>query len=421
MRFFTLCIVTILLFGCHKKDKTFPELDSQLLTFGQSNLDYLDTLFVESNCWSRDEFGLKSVQFTIQDLNAKVWFQKSISFSNNTSAWNGLVAVPLNNRYMPSGEYYIKVILDDGTYQTNEILSFTFIECPIERTHLFFSNNTGNQQLENWIDSNSPTAWLLGDEINPELTDPFHQLIWARHNTSPFVSAFSPMGTIPEWQSATASLSSIVQMELDPQHLGAWVLSEDGGIELFNEKGIRIKNALEINTKKISLSGAYIALAQTPPGHPNQVVIKNKTTWGHHHTWVHGKNAIQIFSWSDFIGIVYLENNQYQIALFNMNNLLPINWHPLQLQNWLSAPLLLSTDDELWVSGDGQIKAFNTTGEIIHGPYNLSPTTWIKSKVDGGIWLVENSQVKQMNPNSGQIIWTSPLNNYSYVLEMTNK
>jgi hypothetical protein len=229
------------------------------------------------------------------------------------------------------------------------------------------------------------------------------------------------MGNAPEWISATASLSPIRQMIADPQHLGAWVLSDDGGIELINEKGMRIKNAIETHTKEIAIHGGFIALSQLPPGNPAQVVIKNKDTWGHHHTWVHGKNTIQVFSWSKYIGIVYFESNIYKIALLNMETLLAVNWHHLQQQSWNSLPKILSTDYELWVAGDGSISAYNESGEIIMGPHLASPTHWMKSNYDQSIWMVENGQVIQIHPITGQAVWTSSANNYGQVLEMTNK
>lgn len=421
MRFFTLCIVALLLSSCHKKDKTYPLLSSQLSSIGIPNYAYDDTVYVESEGWAQDEFGLQSIQFTIQDLNAKVWYQKSISFTQNTSAWSGLVALPLNNRYMPSGDYYVKVVLDDGTYATNKILSFSYIECPISRTHLFLCNADLNQPIENWTNPSSPQPWMIGSDVQAKFSDAYHQLIWTHQISTPVVQAYVPMGNTPEWTSSTASLSPIRQMITDPQHLGAWVLSDDGGIELINEKGIRVKNAVETHTKEIAFHDGFIALSQLPPGNPAQVVIKNKDTWGHHHTWVHGKNTIQVFSWSKYIGIVYLENSIYKIALLNMENLLAVNWHPLQQQNWNSPPKTLTTENELWVAGDGTINAYNESGEIIMGPHQASPTYWMKSNYDQSIWMIENGQVIQIHPITGQALWTSPGNNYDQVLEMTNK
>jgi hypothetical protein len=421
MRLFALCIVAVLLSGCHKKDKTAPILQSQLLTIGNSTYNYLDTLYIQSECFANDEFGLASVQFTIQDLNAKVWHQKSISFSSKTSAWSGIVAIPLNNRYMPSGDYFVQVTLDDGTYINQEVLSFSFIECPTSRTQLFFGPIDNNQPIENWINPSNPILWNVGSELQLEFTDPYHQLIWAHHTSSPIVYAYSPMGSIPEWTCATASLSSIKQMIIDPANKGAWILSEDGGIELINEKGMRLKNATEEHTEEIGFNGNYIALSQIIPGSPNQVVIKNKDTWGHHHTWVHGKAVHHIFAWSQYIGIVFFENNVYRIALLNMDNLLPVNWHPLQQITWNSAPLILSESDELWVAADGVASAYNLGGEMIMGPHNVSPSYWIKSNYDQSIWMIDNGQVIQMNPINGQPIWTSPSSGYSAIWEMTNK
>ncbi len=210
-------------------------------------------------------------------------------------------------------------------------------------------------------------------------------------------------------------------MIIDPANKGSWILSEDGGIELINEKGIRLKNATEEHTEEIGFNGNYIALSQIIPGSPNQVVIKNKDTWGHHHTWVHGKDVHHIFTWSKYIGIVFLENNLFRIALLNMDILLPVNWHPLQQITWTSAPLTLSESDELWVAADGIASAYNLGGELVMGPHNVSPSYWIKSNYDQSIWIIDNGQVIQMNPINGQPIWTSPSSGYSGILEMTNK
>ncbi len=421
MRFFTVCILSLALWGCHKKDKTAPLLAANLWNNTAQPFSYLDTLYIQSESWAQDEYGLQSIQFTVQDLNAKVWMQKSILFSDHTSAWSGITGLPLSNRYMPSGDYFVKIVLSDGTHETIEILSFDYIECPISRTHLFFSSTLLHNELENWMGPNPPISWNLNSELEPQFADPYHQLVWASHSTSPLVQAYSPMGNSPEWVVSTSSLSSIVQMLPDPQHLGAWILSDDGGIELINEKGIRIKNAIEIHTKKLAIYKSFMAMSQRNPGSPEQVVIKNKSTWGHHHTWVHGKNAIDIFAWSNYVGIVYLENNAYKISLLNMENLLPVNWHPLQLESWNSAPQILVNNDELWVAGDGQIVAYEPGGGIIMGPHNSSPTFWIKSNYDQSLWTIENGFAQQLNPTTGQVVWSSPNGSYHRILEMTNK
>lgn len=89
MRFFTLCIVTLVFFGCRKRDHTTPELSSHWAIPNAALFQFEDTLFIQALANSHDDFGLTQIQFTVQDLNAKVWVQKSISFDKGTAQWEG--------------------------------------------------------------------------------------------------------------------------------------------------------------------------------------------------------------------------------------------------------------------------------------------------------------------------------------------
>lgn len=420
MRFFTLCIGILLLWGCKKQDHQFPELSSHWEIPVQNLYQYQDTLYIQSHGASNDDFGLTQIQFTVQDLNAKVWIQKSITFAQGTSQWDGKVALALSDRYMPSGEYYIQVILSDGAHETKVILSFTYIECAIARTHLLLASGSN---LENWYPNNAPTLWNLSNDILPVLSDPFHQLIWGHHSTDPVVQAYAPMAGVPEWTAQTASLSGVAQMILDTQNQGCWILSQDGSIELLNEKGIRLKNVIENNTQSIALDNQrpYILLNQNSPGAPGRLVIKNKQTWGNLHTWVHGKNAIDAFVWENYAIIVYLENGTYQMGLLNLDNFLTLNWHPLLNISWSTPPLHLEDNGILWIAGDNQILGYDIQGTIAAGPFAFSPSQWSVSKFDHGFWMIQNGTALQVNPANGQIIWSSPQGNYNMVLEMTNK
>lgn len=420
MRFFTLCIVTLVFFGCRKRDHTTPELSSHWAIPNAALFQFEDTLFIQALANSHDDFGLTQIQFTVQDLNAKVWVQKSISFDKGTAQWEGQVALLLSNRYMPSGEYYVQVTLGDGTHEAHDILPFTYIECATERTHVFLASPTS---LENWLPNDSPTNWNLSNDFLPVQPDPYHQLIWGHHPTDPVVQAYVPMAGVPEWSAQTASLSGVAQMILDTQNQGCWILSQDGSIELLNEKGIRTKNVIEPHTHSIALDHQkpYILLNQNAPGVPGRLVIKNKQTWGNLHTWVHGKNAIDAFVWENYAIIVYLENGTYQMGLLNLDNFLTLNWHPLLNISWSTPPLHLEDNGILWIAGDNQILGYDIQGTIAVGPFAFSPSQWSVSKFDHGLWMIQNGTALQVNPVNGQIIWSSPQGNYNRVLEMTNK
>lgn len=420
MRFFTLCIGILLLWGCKKQDRQFPELSSYWEIASQNLYQYQDTLYIQSHGASNDDFGLTQIQFTVQDLNAKVWIQKSISFAQGTSQWDGKVALALSDRYMPSGEYYVQVILSDGTHETKVILSFSYIECAIARTHLLLASGSN---LENWFPNNTPTIWNLSNDILPVLSDPFHQLIWGRHNTDNVVQAYVPMAGVAEWTTQTASLSGVAQMILDTQNQGCWILSQDGGIELLNEKGIRTKNVIEPHTQSIALDPQkpYILLNQNAPGVPGRLVIKNKQTWGNLHTWVHGKNAIDAFVWENYAVIVYIENGNYHLGMLNLSNFLTINWHPLLNITWNSQPMRLVDNETLWIAGDNQMIGYEIQGSIIAGPFAFTPNQWQASSADHSIWMIQDGMALQVNPTNGQVIWSSPQSTYNQVLEMTNK
>ena len=421
MRFFLLCIILLTLSACQPKDKTAPFLETEFIPVTLSQCNFQDTLLVKIHLETRDNFGMQSLQYFILDLNGKVWKQANISLALFSDPWETYVQIPMDSRYMPSGDYYIKIVANDGTQESNGILSFHYNECPLERTFIFLETSTVPGVLENWTTSGNYTPWNVATDYSTAFTDPYHQLVWQHHNTLPMIQAWTPLAASPEWTVNTASLATVIQMTCDPGNSGAWILSQDGGIELLNEKGLRLKNATELYTAQIGFYQSNILLSQIFPGNPAQIVAKNKSTWGHQNTWVHGKNIQQFFVLSHLLGIVYSENNIYRIQLLNLDNWLEVNWHPLMNLSWSTLPAIAVDGDLVWLSVDNQLTAYNSDGIAACGPFASSAQQISISPYDHGVWLVNNGQIQLLQPNNGTLVWSSPSNQYSGVWDMTNK
>lgn len=421
MRFFHLCIILLTLCACQSKDKTAPFIETTFVPSNLSQFNYQDTLAVKIHIETRDEFGISSLQYFIVDWDGKVWQQSNINFNNFTDPWETILNIPLESRYMPSGSYYVKTVINDGTFESAGIQAFQYTECPLERTFIFLEQSNIPGVLENWTTTGNFTPWNIASDYITSHTDPYHQLVWQYHISLPMIQAYTPLASSPEWTTSTASLSPIVQMLSDPNHSGAWVLSQDGGIELINEKGLRLKNATELYTQQIEFYQNNILLSQVSPGSPAQIVSKNKTTWGHQNTWVHGKNIQRFFVLSNLLGIVFLENNQYRIQLLNLDNWLEVNWHPLMNLSWSSLPEIAIDVDKIWFSVDNNITAYDPSGDLIRGPFAISAAHISVSHYDHALWILNNGQVQLMHPSNGSIVWSSPSAQYSAVWDMTNK
>jgi hypothetical protein len=421
MRFFHLCIVFLTLSACQSKDKTAPFIESEFVPISFSQCSYQDSLHVKIHLETRDEFGIESLQYFIIDLNGKVWKQSNVNTVPFSDPWVTYLHIPMDSRYMPSGEYYVKLVANDGTQESISILSFHYTECPLERTFIFLEQSNIPGVLENWNTNGNYTNWDVSSDFSTSHADPFHQLVWQYHNSLPLIQAWTPLAASPEWTVSTASLAPVQQMISDPGNSGAWILSQDGGIELINEKGIRLKNATEMYTEQIGFYQSNILLSQVFPGNPAQIVSKNKTTWGHQNTWVHGKNIQHFFVLSHLLGIVYLENNTYRIQLLNLENWLEVNWHPLMNLSWSTLPVIAVDGDLLWLAVDNQLSAYNSDGIAACGPFAINAQQISISPYDHGIWIVNNGQIQLIQPNNGAVAWSSPGAQYKAVWDMTNK
>ena len=138
------------------------------------------------------------------------------------------------------------------------------------------------------------------------------------------------------------------------------------------------------------------------------------------HSWVHGLDIIDVFDLDGKIGLITLNNGVYGISLFDLETLLPINWHSL-LSYSSNNFQCLTTGNGLWIGDENGLHHWDNQGEWNNTWGNYHPTRLVADETEPLIWMIDAGQLKGFHYLTQQEVFQSSDNGYSELAIGYNK
>ncbi|MBI2281565.1 MAG: hypothetical protein HYU68_12885 [Bacteroidetes bacterium] len=157
----------VLFFSCKKEitDQQTPII-SILKPLSNQNFTAFDTIPIQGIITDNNK--ITSIVISLRNSN-NINALNIISISPNTTSYNLNEQFLLNDLYLPSGEYNLKISAFDGVNQTDTYIPLTINEFPKSRNGFFIFSNSGSTtqitKLDNGLNS-TPFTNIAGDFLN---------------------------------------------------------------------------------------------------------------------------------------------------------------------------------------------------------------------------------------------------------------
>lgn len=189
----------VLSFSCKKEevDDQSPII-SILKPLPNQNYTALDTIPIQGII--TDNNRITTITISLRNSN-NINVLNSISITPNTTSYNLTEQFLLNDLYLPSGEYNLKISAFDGDNQTDSYIPLTINEFPKTRTGFFVFSNSGSTtqitKLDNGLNS-TPFTTLSGDFLDGGVNLKNQQVI-SCGNSSGNLVAFNVSSAAETW------------------------------------------------------------------------------------------------------------------------------------------------------------------------------------------------------------------------------
>jgi hypothetical protein len=391
--------------ACKKQDENPPTV-SIISRNASKNLNYGDTIWVTVKGEAGDDFGLQSVTVRVLDQQQKSWLRSDAKQLNGASATEVIFAIVIDDRYMPSGSYYVKAFLNDGTHESTDFVSYSINGLSKQWTGLVALNNTGTggAVLDTLSDNGSwgPVMSFSGSR-NHLMFDPFSQQCWT-HGESVSQYQWSTLsGMLMADEVIPYSFSNLFfnDVALDLSNQGVWTACADGHVRRIRTDGSIGADVLVNYPQKIAASRDFIMVESEVPGIPERLVFFHPTTGQMIHTWIHGESVQDLQILGDQLWIVVQRPTGMQLMLFDLNTLLNINWsnfYSFTSQQYFASA---SMNSRVAMSTENGITVWDSEGTMVQQFPNAHPTQLEWDVVNGRLFGLENGQIHAYSISSG--------------------
>ena len=142
MRWIPLYVILLCFISCKKEKHAIPTIQIEWVGengpfgFGQSL-----SVSVEAQAGGHDP--IEKITMQLCDAQQKVWLSVTSVDRLPSAFFNGNLSVELNDPYLPSGQYYIKVTAHTEHTSKSAFLDCTILELTKKRKNIFVINNNG--------------------------------------------------------------------------------------------------------------------------------------------------------------------------------------------------------------------------------------------------------------------------------------
>ncbi len=355
----------LLFFSCKKEevDNQSPII-SILKPMPNQNYTALDTILIQGIV--TDNNGITTITISLRNSN-NINVLNSISITSNTTSYNLNEQFLLNDLYLPSGEYNLKISAFDGDNQTDTYIPLTINEFPKTRTGFFVFSNSGSTtqitKLDNGLNSIN-FASFAGDFLDGSVNS-LNQQVYSCGSVSGNLIAFDVNTAIQSWvESNNASgfpyFTAISSYESEV-YLGFY----NRNIKSYTKNGV----------PKFSAQAFFNSYSTLFLVHENNLLLTEQPEIS--------------------TGITRLVS--YYLTGFVKDNLL-LNEDVIAMFSFSSNEVVVFTN----VSGNGKIKVYNINSNSTWQPFPLNVGQITScTQVSKGIYLIaQNGNVILVNMNT---------------------
>ena len=417
MRKFVLFLFLGLLFACKREDETIPEVSIIRLN-PAGILQFGDTLWVEVRGESLDNFGLQEVTVQLFDLNQKVWLRSAHKSLNGASSCKVTFAIVLDDRYLPSGNYYMKAMLSDGTQTGTDFVNYTLQECPrwFKGVVALKNNGSNGSSLDSLtVDGSAGEWWSSAGTMSQVVVDDVSQRMWLGGPDNSQCQWVEPNGQVISNQTFpfVDNISFFNDAAKDPNEEGVWLACQDGFIRKMRSNGQLTASWAVAYPYHVALTHEYVMVESEVPGTAERLNVYRAQTGQLMQAWVHGEKVLDVLALDEnTILLVVDRTSVIQLLVFDLSTGLNVNWSPFLSFNAQQYHCAALGNDRIALSTDQGITVWNTdgTGQQNYPVYHPDQMEWESNS--GALYLLENGSIQAMSLSSGNVMQSWPSNMY---------
>lgn len=423
MRWIPLYLGLLIFFSCKKEEHSIPNIEAEWLDesgpfgFGQ-------TITIKVHAQIEGSDPIEKITLQLTDENQKVWKSEMSTNQLPSHEFHGNIALTLDDPYLPSGQYYLKISALTAHQSKSDFLHCNITELAKKRTLVIGINNNGfaGAMMDTLSSSFELGPWnsMLGVRYLPMINH-YNKTFWS---CTPGQSLLEVTGIVDQYIQTynypfAGSNDYYLDAASDRKDHSLWYITQDG-LRQFDKNGDFAQWIPISNGQWIASTNEFICTNKKTPGQPPELLLHSKTTGSLVHAWVHGKQVSDLFVLENMIGLIYLENGDYKIGLFDLDTFLPINWHPL-LSYSSSGFLCAATQDGLWISDENGLHHWDSQGNWNNTWPNYHPNQLQLDETSPLIWMIDEGKIKAFQYLTQQEIYQSTDNGYSYLSIVYNK
>jgi hypothetical protein len=423
MRWFPLCILLLSFFSCKKEEHATPTI--QIEWVGENGpFGFGQSIFVSVEALVEGQDRIEKITMQLSDAQQKIWISSQSTHQLPSASFKGNLSLVTNDPYLPSGQYYIKVTAHTEHTSKSAFLDCTVLELTKKRKNIFVINNNGfaGAMIDTLSYGMQMGTWrsALGPRNLPTVNS-YNKTFWSStpgQSTLEMIDIQNPYTELFTYPFA-GSNDYFMDVSSDPQDRSLWYSTQDG-LRQFNKNGQFSQWIPGENQNQLCVTEKYLCVNQKTPGQPGRLKLYLKTTSSLIHSWVHGIDIVEMFDLNEMIGLITLNNGVYGVSLFDLETLLPINWHPLLAYSSNNFQCL-TTGNGLWISDENGLSRWNNQGEWINTWGNYHPSRMLTDETEPLLWIIDGGILKGFQYITQQQVYQSADNGYSELAIGYNK
>ena len=385
---------------------------------------YGDALKVSVDANITGDEKIEKITLHLSDAQQKNWLSSTAVDALPSHSYQGQLSLELNDPYLPSGQYFLKVTAYTAHTSKSAFLECTIIELQKKRRNIFVINNNGfaGAMIDTLSYSMQMGPWrsALGARYLP-MVNSYNKSFWScqsGQSTLEMMDIQNPYSELFTYPFA-GSNDYFMDASADSKDHSIWYSAQDG-MRQFDKNGQFSQWIPGDYQNHLCVTEKYLCVNQKTPGQPGRLKLYLKTTSSLIHSWVHGLDIMDVFDLDGKIGLITLNNGDYGVSLFDLETLLPINWHPL-LSYSSNNFQCLTTGNGLWINDENGLHHWDNQGEWNNTWGNFHPTRLVSDETEPIIWMIDAGKLKGLNYLAHQEIYQSSDNGYSELAIGYNK
>lgn len=230
-------LTMLFIISCKKEDDIPPVLEiSQPL----NNQTYIYQDYIHITGKAKDETIVMTLSYEIWDQSLNVRSKQVVEIVEKNEVIIDYFLL-LDNVKLPSGQYYLKIVVNDGTNTKSEFISFNYVEAPLILLEKYLLvKDQSNYELYKDINNQFVFDKFIGNDSTYFEIDSWNQILLMAGSTNEGVRAYSYPNHQLNWQllpSVSQVSDWIITFDLDKENSKNTLSFSDGSKKVINSAG----------------------------------------------------------------------------------------------------------------------------------------------------------------------------------------